>query len=206
VRTGGGEEGVGSRLAPQTLPRGGDAVDPDVDQIGEPGGGDDLFPVGRGGDHGRRQPGVLDRPQVGHRAGVDLDAVLGQLGEHLLVLARGDALDGRSVRRVAGRTLRQRDPPAGQEGTDAVLAALAVDETVVVELAELRRPGLVGPQEFVEGALPRGHVHRRSPGEDAVEVEEAGTNGVREAERPASWHGATLPVAAGARVGRAPVA
>ena len=61
---GAGEEGVRRGLAAQAVPRGDHAVDPGVDQVGEPGGGDHLLAVGRGGDHRRRQPGLLHRPQV----------------------------------------------------------------------------------------------------------------------------------------------
>ena len=32
-------------------------------------------------------------------------------------------------------------------------------------------------------------MHRRRPGEDAVEVEQADADGIREAEGPGSWHG-----------------
>ena len=59
-----GQEGVRLRLAAQPVARGDHAVDPGVDQVGEPGGGDHLLAVGRGGDDGGRQAGVL-APRAG---------------------------------------------------------------------------------------------------------------------------------------------
>src|SRR5581483_1799467 len=75
----------------------------------------------------------------------------------------------------------------GQEGSDAVRPRLAVDVAVVVlvavegdeRAARLRRPG---PQEVVEHLLPGGGVDGGGLGQDAVEVEQAGADAVREAE------------------------
>src|SRR4051794_32734401 len=92
--------------------------------------------------------------------------------------ARGPAPPGL----VAVGALGQRDPPAGQEVADAVLAGLAVDVLVVVVLAELGRRRVPTPQELVEGALPGGLVHLRGLGEDTVEVEEAGSDVVGESQ------------------------
>ena len=89
--------------------------------------------------------------------------------------------------RVDGAALRERDAAAGQEAANAVGAVLAVHVTVVVQLAERLLCGLVLPQEPVEGPLPRGEVDGRRLGEDAVEVEQADADGVRETE-----HGSTL--------------
>ena len=96
------------------------------------------------------------------------------------------AASGGSPGLPSGRVM----PAAGEEAAHAVGPVLAVDEAVVVELAELGLPGCEALQELVEGALPGGEVHRRRARQDAVEVEEAGADGVREAERPGSWHGA----------------
>src|ERR671916_472835 len=50
--------------------------------------------------------------------------------------------------------------------------------------------GIVAMQELVEGPLPRGEVDGRRLGEHTVEVEQAGTDRVREAE-----HAGTVPAA-----------
>jgi hypothetical protein len=46
----------------------------------------------------------------------------------------------------------------------------------------------VGREETVERALPRREVDGGGPGQDAVEVEEADADGIREAQGPGSWH------------------
>ena len=174
-----GEEGVRLRLAAQAVARRDHAVDADVDEVGEPAGGDDLRAVRRRGHDGGGEPGLLDRPQVADRALVDLDAVLLELAEHQLVLAGGDGLHRRRVGGVARGPLRQHDAAAGEEPADAVGAVPAVDVGVVVGLGELTRPRVVGPEELVERAFPGGEVHGRRAREHAVEVEEAGADGVR---------------------------
>ena len=110
--------------------------------------------------------------------------MLVELLEHHVVLPGRDRLHRRRVGRVTRGALGQHDAPAGEESAHPVGPVLAVDEAVVVGLAELGLVGMEALQELVEGALPGGEVHRRRPRQDAVEIEQAGADGFREAERP----------------------
>ena len=131
----GGEERVGRGLAGQVALLRGDAVDPVVDQVGEPGDVEHLLGVGRGRHDGRGQPGVLHRVQVPHRAGVDLHPDGPDLLLHEVVLARRERVDRLRVRR------RRRAPPAGsvmprdrRKASVPARPGLAVDVGAVVGL------------------------------------------------------------------------
>ena len=85
-------------------------------------------------------------------------------------------------------------PRDGEEGAHAVGPLLPVDVAVVVGVdveGHERLAGLVGPppEVLVEHLLPGGGVDGGRPGQDAVEVEQAGADAVRKTE-----HGCLLPV------------
>ena len=67
-----------------------------------------------------------------------------------------------------------------EEGADAVFAGLPVDVVVVV-LHEVEWGFTSGLQEFVEDLLPGTGVDPCGLGDHAVEVEEAGADGRRQA-------------------------
>ena len=86
--------------------------------------------------------------------------------------------------RVVGRALREVDPPRRQERADPVGAGAAVDVPDVVVVGEgPDRWALRRPEELVEHRRPRGLVRDRGARQDTVEIEEAGRDGLRQADR-----------------------
>ena len=186
-RPGGGEERVRGRFSLQVLALRHDAVDAHVEERLDPGGGQDVAAVGARRDYGEPQRGVARGLEVAHGALVGLHSLLPDQLEDELVLAVPEPGDRLRVRWVVGVSLRELDPPRGEEGANAVRSRLAVDVLAVVRGAVERRLRLAGPgtplaQVSVEHLLPRRRVHDRSPGQNAVEVEQARPHAVGKAQ------------------------
>src|SRR5690348_179606 len=187
------QERVRGRLAAQPALLRDQAVHPHVEQVGQPGGIKDLLGVGTGRHDRRRYPFFSYRTDVGDGSVVDLNAPLGQLRQHEVVLAVAKAVDRGRARRVIRLALGQLDAAGLQEGPGAVLPGLAVHVGVVlvvrVERDELGSGALgAGAEEFVEHLLPRRRVHHRRLGDHAVHIEQAGLNPVGKPEHRPSAH------------------
>ena len=173
------EERVGRRLAAQAAPLRHHAVDALVEEVDDSRRDQDVPAVGAGGDHRRPEPGVADGVDVAHRSRVRLDAALADELEHAPVLAGAEPGDRLGGGRVGGGALGERDAARRQEVADPVGARLAVDVGVVVVPRVERDERVAGAaralqQVGVEHRLPRGGVDHGRPGQDAVQVEEAG--------------------------------
>jgi hypothetical protein len=189
-----GGERVRRGLALQPLARGHDAIDDLLEQLDDPGRPQDVAAVRARGHDGAAQARVAGGLDVAHRAVVPLDPVVLDEGEHQLVLAVAEAVDGARVGRVLRRAGGQVDPARGQERRHAVVARLAVHVAVVVRARVELAEGLAGllralAQELVEHLLPRGGVDLGGLRQHAVEVEQAGRDPVGQAEHPASVPG-----------------
>jgi hypothetical protein len=160
---------------------GDDPVDAHLEQILDAGRHEDVAAVVARGDDRPAQPGVARGVQVADRALVRLDAVVVDEPQHELVLGVAQPVERLRCRRVVGRPLRQLDPARGEEVAHAVQAGLAVDVLVVVAM-EVELGLAARRQKRVEHLLPRARVHLGGLRENAVEVEQAGRDPVREAE------------------------
>ena len=185
-----GEERVRRRLAAQVLPRGPRRRRPVLDVSAEAGHVQHLPGVRAGGDHGAAQAGVAGRPR-GRPASPRRRGR--RRGRWRAAAARSSGCRGRArSARPAGRPASPSGSPMprdGQERAHAVGARPAVDVPVVV--ASGSNGTNVSP---VRAARSRRYasnisfqaavVHRRSLGEDAVEVEQAGRHAVGKSQHP----------------------
>ncbi len=113
------------------------------------------------------------------------------------VLAQAQPDDRVPIGRVGAIALRQADAPRGEEVADSGFTGLAVHEASVVVLVERAAPsgspptlGRAVEQERVEELLPGGAVDGGGVGDDAVHVEDHGSQPVE---------GEVAPHAGGAR-------
>jgi hypothetical protein len=154
------------------------AVDDLLEKVEDPGSLEDLAAVRRGRHDRAAQPGLLDGAHVPDRALV---------GAH--PVARDDLLDQLvlAVTQAADLLVVDLDAARGEEAPHAVVAGQAVDVAVVVvmgvELPErLARALRALAQVLVEQLLPGRGVHRGGLRQHAVEVEQAGPDGVGQAQ------------------------
>ena len=97
-----GQVGVRRGLPFQVLLVGDDAVDPRLEEVGDPGRLEHVLAVGAGGDDGAPQAGGAGGLDEGDRALVGLDPVLVDQLEDQLVLAVAEPADGFRVGRIVG--------------------------------------------------------------------------------------------------------
>src|SRR5215217_9547053 len=187
------EEGVERRLAGELLALGDDAIDAGLEEVVYPGGDEHVLAVRARRDDGSTQRLIARRLHEADRALVRLDPLLADQLEHQLVLARAEGMHRLRLRRIGRRAHLQVDRARLQERADALQPWLTVHVLVVVggavELLE-RLPGPLRPvaQETVEHLLPRLGMDLRRLCEDAVQVEQARRDAIRQ-----SKHDGVLP-------------
>ncbi len=198
-----GQERVGRGLASEVALLGHDPVDVPVNLIDESRRLQHVAAVGARGHHHPGQARVPTSLQIVDRPRVGLHAPLPDQAEDEVVLAQAQR-----THLVLGEV----DPPGRQEVAGAVVAGLAVDVGDVVGDDLEGEEGFAGggcplPEVAVEHLLPRRGVDGGGAGEHAVEVEQAGSYVVRQAEvrlRKRSLLGELVGAPAAGRAGRPP--
>ena len=170
-------EGIGCGFAGQPVACGNLTVDPQFEQVGEPGGIQDDLTATTRGDHGGAHAVAKQVPHHGQRAVVHLDPLAGQQVAEHRVLSVAETADGFHAWRIVWYTVVQRDAARAEEGSDPVVARTAVDEARVVPrhhewVERLVARGRPTAQVVVEHPFPRRGVEFGGGGEYAVEVEE----------------------------------
>ncbi len=183
----GDEVGVRSRLPAEMLLLGHEAVDPDLEEILDPGCGEHLTAVLARRDDGAAHAGSAGGDGVADGALVRLDALASDQCEHEVVLAVRQPADRLELGTVVVLSARQPDAARLEKRAHAVVTRLSVDVLVVVrqDVEGHERGAVVHralAQERVEDRLPRLSVHRRRLRQHAVDVEQTGPDSVGQAE------------------------
>ena len=170
------QERVGRRLPLEAEAFGLDAVDADVEQVGEARRVQDGHGVLAGGHHGGLDPRVAQASYEPDRPVEHLDALLRQELAEQRVLAVAEAADRLALGRIVRLAFGQGDAARPEEIAHAVEPGFAVHVPEVVafdvERPEcLPRAGGAAYEERIEKPLPSGGVHGRRSCHHAVEVE-----------------------------------
>jgi hypothetical protein len=162
------------------LLRGDDAVDANLEQVVDPGCRENVVGVRARCDDCAAEPRVSYGADVANRSFVHLHALTLDHREHELVLAVAEPVNGYGVGRIVRRALGEVYSARGEEGTDTVVARLAVDVLVVVRHRIEGLEALTGlrrslSEERVEHLLPGGGMDLRCLRQHTVEIEQAGS-------------------------------
>src|SRR5262249_5717259 len=189
--SGPGQEGVRSWLSAQVLALGDDAIDPRLEQVLDARGREHLLGVGAGRYDGAAQARVPASLDVADRALVYLRRVLAYPPQQDYVLAVAEAVDRFRAGWVVVAAFGQLDPPGGEERPDPIGPRFPVHVLLVVPARVERYERLAGPtgtvpQVVVEHLFPRGVVHERRLGDDAIQVEQAPADALGETKHASS--------------------
>jgi len=155
------------------------AIDPGIEQVGEPGGCEDSLAVLARRDDGRFHVGGSKGSHELDGGLISLHAMRAELVQKVLILPASQAVDAAHVRTVVRNAARQVYSARLEECDHAVLAWFPVDVPAIVHLDVERNERLAGLscsllKKTVEETLPRRCVDAGDPGQHAIQIEEDG--------------------------------